>query len=53
MTTITPEQEARELLDRAALKAELTRRWQRLRSGEDAEIPAEEVVAELFRRAES
>lgn len=38
--------------DRAELKAELTRRWERLRSGEDVGIPAAEVVAELFQRAE-
>ena len=82
MTTLTPEQEAHDILarakklpqayreavanalllddaremetdaDRAELKAELTRRWERLRSGKDVGIPAAEVVAELFQRAE-
>lgn len=39
--------------ERAALKAELTRRWERLRSGEEVAVPAEEAVAELRRRAEA
>jgi hypothetical protein len=39
--------------ERAALKAELTRRWERLRSGEDVAIPADECLAELRRRADA
>ncbi len=37
--------------ERAALKAELTRRWERLRSGEDVGIPAEEFIAKMKERA--
>lgn len=39
--------------ERAALKAELTRRWERLRSGVDVAIPAEELIVELQRRADA
>lgn len=75
MPTLTPEQEARELIERAKklpvewqemiagelmhdrtgdlqLKAELTRRWERLRSGQDVGIPAESVVVELYARGD-
>ena len=38
--------------ERAALKAELTRIWERLRSGEEVAIPVDEAIAELRRRAE-
>lgn len=38
--------------ERAALKAELTRRWERLESGEDKALPADDVIAELRLRAE-
>jgi hypothetical protein len=33
--------------ERASLKAELTRRWERLRSGEDKSYTIEEVMAAL------
>ena len=83
MTTITPEQEARELLERAkrlpkelryglanellydclpdsdeeaervALKAELTRRWERLRSGEEKTRSIDDVIAALRQQNEA
>ena len=37
--------------ERAALKAELTRIWERLRSGEEVAISADEAIAELRRRS--
>lgn len=39
--------------ERAALKAELTRRWERYKSGQDQAISADEFLAELRRRAEA
>ena len=38
--------------ERAALKAELTRRWERLRSGDEKTHTIDEVLSDLFRRAE-
>jgi hypothetical protein len=76
MTPLTPEQEARELIERAKklpvewqemiagelmhdrtgdpeLKAELTRRWERLRSGQEGTKSIEEVIAGLRRQNEA
>lgn len=83
MTTLTPEQEAHDILarakklppeyreavanallledaremetdaDRAELKTELTRRWERLRSGEEKTKSIDEVIASLRRQNEA
>ncbi len=39
--------------ERAALTAELTRRWERYKSGVDRGIPGDEFLAELRRRADA
>ena len=51
LASLDPTEEVLEA-ERVALRAELTRRWERLKSGEDKAIPVEDVIAELRRQAE-